>query len=154
MQRIRTLCAFLHAVRRGDFSPDRNQIMGETASTTINYVAATIITSGGKDPRLDSIHNYSLLLRRQVQSYKKLDPKTKHQKAIPPEVYHFILRRANNQRLRARAKILCVNLFFASRSCEYSKTERRKEKRTRTVRSCNVTFRDFDGTIMPHPHPH
>ena len=92
-------------------------------------------------------------MRRQVQSYKKSDPKTKHQKAIPPEVYRFILRRAKHPRARARAELLCGNLFFASRSCEYSKTQRHKEKRTRTVRPCDVTFRDSDGSIIPHSHP-
>ena len=114
-ERIRTLCAFLHAIRRGDFSPNGNQVAGETASRTINYVTASIIASGGKDPRVDSTLIYSLLLRRQVQSYKKSDPKTKHQKAIPPEVYRFILRRAKHQRARARAELLCGNLFFATR---------------------------------------
>ena len=116
-------------------------------------MAAKIVTSGGEDPRLDTSNNQSLLLKRQIQSYKKVDPKTKHQKAIPPEVYRFILRRAKDPRARARAELLCGNLFMASRSCEYSKTQRHEEKLTRTTRPCDVIFKDFDGTTMLHSNP-
>ena len=112
-----------------------------------------MLASGGIDPRIDSSGNQSLILRRQQQGYKKSDPKTKHQKAIPPEVYRFILRRARNPRSRAKAELLCGNLFFASRSCEYSKTQRHEEKRTRTIRPCDVQF-ILDGRIIEHTHPH
>ena len=52
-QRTRILCAFLYALRRGDFNPAGDSIKGETAEKTINHVAATIVSSGGEDPRLD-----------------------------------------------------------------------------------------------------
>lgn len=151
-QRIRTMCAFMHALRRGDFSPGGAQIKGKTAKTTVDHVAATIVASDGQDPRFDSSNNESLILKRQVQGYKKSDPKTKHQKAIPPEVYRFILRRAQHPRSRAKAELLCGNLFFASRSCEYSKTQKHEEKRTRTLRPCDVQFTK-NGRIINHTHP-
>ena len=151
-EKIRCLCGFLHALRRGDFSPTGDQIKGTTAKTAINHVAATLTASGGKDPRLDGSGKPSLLIERQISSYKKVDPKTKHQKAIPPEVYRFILRRAKLPRKRAVAELLCSALFFAKRSCEYSKTQRHHEKQTRTIRPCDVTFIK-DNKILSHAHP-
>ena len=152
-EKIRCLCGFLHALRRGDFSPTGDQIKGKTAKTAIIHVAATISASGGKDPRLDKSGKPSLLIERQINSYKKVDPKTKHQKAIPPEVYRFILRRATLPRNRAVAELLCSALFFAMRSCEYSKTQRHHEKQTRTIRPCDITF--IKGNkILSHDHPH
>lgn len=151
-QRIRILCAFLYALRRGDFNPTGDSIKGETAEKTINHVAATIVSSGGEDPRLDKSGNKSLLLSRQLQSYKKVDPKTKHQKAIPPEVYRFILRRAVTPRAKALAELLCFALFFACRSCEYTKTQRADEKQTRPIRPCDIEFR-LNGKRIPHDHP-
>jgi hypothetical protein len=50
-------------------------------------VAATIINGGGEDPRVDGSGKISNLLLRQQRAYKKLDPATQHQKALPPEVY-------------------------------------------------------------------
>jgi len=152
-KKIRCLCGFLHALRRGDFSPTGDQIKGKTAKTAIIHVAATISASGGKDPRLDKSGKPSLLIERQINSYKKVDPKTKHQKAIPPEVYRFILRRATLPRNQAVANLLCSALFFAMRSCEYSKTQRHHEKQTRTIRPCDITF--IKGNkILSHDHPH
>lgn len=151
-KRIRIMCAFLHSLRRGDFSPDGNPIKGNTASATIDHVAATIVTSGGVDPRLDSSNKKSLLINRQLQGYKKVDPTTKHQKAIPPEVFRFILRRGNNPRGKAIAELLCGALFFGNRSCEYSCTQRHEEKTTRTIRPCDIQFR-LGGAFIPHTHP-
>mmetsp|Transcript_23063 Transcript_23063/g.41164 ORF Transcript_23063/g.41164 Transcript_23063/m.41164 type:complete len:82 (-) Transcript_23063:2321-2566(-) len=79
--------AFMHAIRQGNFSKNRMLIKGDSASTVVDHVAATIQTSGGQDPRMDESNNKSFLIKRQLQSYKKVDPKTKHQKAIPSKVY-------------------------------------------------------------------
>ena len=116
-------------------------------------MAASIVASGGEDPRLDNSGKVSLLIDRQIRSYKKVDPTTRHQKAIPPEVYRFILRNSKgNPRALARAQTLCANLFTGSRSCEYSKTQRHEEKVTRTLRPCDIEFR-LNGRIIPHSHP-
>ena len=151
-ERIRMACAFLHAVRRGDFSPDGHRVKGETAKTTLDHVAATIVASEGKDPRLDDSGKTSILIDRQTKSYKKSDPKTKHQKALPPECYRFIMRQAKTARSRAIAELLCGALFFACRSCEYSKTQRHEEKRTRSIRPCDIEF-TLNGKVIPHSHP-
>lgn len=153
-QKIRILCAFMHAVRRGDFNPHGHQVTGKTAETAINHVAATIVSSGGVDPRLDSTGSTSLILKRQTRSYKKVDPTAKHQKPIPPEVFRYILRRSDEHpRKRARAELVCANLFFASRSCEYSKTQQHHKKTTRTIRPVDVEFR-YNGRLMRHSDPH
>ena len=55
-------------------------------------------------------------------------------------------------RERARAELLCGNLFFASRSCEYSKTQKHEEKTTQTIRPCDIEFR-LNRHILPHDHP-
>jgi len=81
-----------------------------------------------------------------------VDPKTKHQKAIPPEVYRFLLRRAFSPRTRALIELLCGNLFSGSRSCEYSKTQRHDEKQTRTTRPCDVVFIK-NNSRLSHDHP-
>ena len=151
-EKIRCMCAFMYAIRRGDFSPTGDKVAGKTAKTAVDNVAATITSSGGSDPRLDNSGSSSLLLDRQLRGYKKVDPKTKHQKAIPPEVYRFLLRRAFSPRTRALIELLCGNLFSGSRSCEYSKTQRHDEKQTPTTRPCDVIVIK-NNSRLPYNHP-
>ena len=145
-------CAHSCMQYKEEICPTEDKVTGKTAKTAIDNVAATITSSGGSDPRLDDSGSSSLLLDRQLRGYKKVDPKTKHQKAIPPEVYRFLLRRAFSPRTRALIKLLCGNLFSGSRSCEYSKTQRHNERQTRTMRPCDVVFIK-NNSQLPHNHP-
>ena len=78
---------------------------------------------------------------RQTRAYKAKDPPTKHQKALPPEVYRHILANYKNPREEARAYLLGGSLFPGNRSCEYSHVPR-KDQKTRPLRSCDVEFRN------------
>jgi hypothetical protein len=115
-------------------------------------VAETILQSGREDPRLNKAGKLHQNIRRQTQAYKKADPPTKHQKALPPEVYRFRLRQATTPRDTARAILLAGALFYAMRSCEYSKTQR-KEQKTRTIRPCDISFR-IGNSEIPHSSPY
>ena len=151
-ERIRLTCAFTHAVRRGDFSPTGDPVKGDTAKKTLENVAKTIVLGGGKDPRIDATGSVSMVIQRQFRAYKKVDPKIQHQKAIPPEVYRFLLRKAKHKRQRARIELLCGALFFACRSCEYLRTQRHEEKTTRTIRPIDIEFW-LNGELLPHNSP-
>ena len=72
---------------------------------------------------MDESNNKSLLIKRQLQSYKKADPKTKHQKAIPPEVYQFILHRAKNPRGHTTAELLYGALFLQQEAVNIPNTK-------------------------------
>ena len=91
------------------------------------------------------------MLKRQASAYKKTDKPTKHQKALPPEVYRQLLRLSSTPRAKARAILLSSAVFFCMRSCEYTKTSQ-KEQKTRTIRVKDITFR-LNGRILPHDHP-
>ena len=102
-------------------------------------MAAAFVESGRRSPILDSrgkTHNY---IARQTKGYKKDDPATKHEKAIPPIVYRHILEMADNPRELAKAHLLCGALFFAMRSCEYLWVSH-LERRTRIARAKDVVF--------------
>lgn len=92
-----------------------------------------------------------MTLTRQVKAYKKNDKPTKHQKALPPEVYRQLLRHASHPRAIARAILLSSALWFCMRSCEYTKTSR-KEQKTKPICPEDITFR-HNGLILPHDSP-
>ena len=91
-------------------------------------------------------------IKRQLSSYKSNDGPVHHQKAIPPEVYRWLLRHAQTAREKARAHLLCGALFFAMRSCEYTKTPHSETQKTRSIRPIDITFR-IDAEVIPHHDP-
>ena len=119
--RLRVCGAFLHARRRGDLGGIRSakQVIASTAKTTLNHVAATFVSSAREDPALDSRGRRHEHLRRQVSAYQRTDPPVKHQKAIPPVVFRYVINNASHPRAKARGQLLAGALLFALQSCEY-----------------------------------
>ena len=78
---------------------------------------------------------------RQTKGYKKEDPSTKHQKALPPVVFNKILDMSFLPRRLARAWLVCASLFFAMRTYEYYFVGT-DERKTQAIRACDVTFQN------------
>ncbi|KAL9186597.1 hypothetical protein ACHAXT_005835, partial [Thalassiosira profunda] len=150
-QKVQLLGAFMHAVRCGTFNPQSKRVSGATARTAVNHVASAIVASGRPDPTRNAAGKTDVRILRQSKAYREVDPPTRHQKALPPEVYRVILESAASPRSAARATLLAGALFFGCRSCEYSKVPR-KEQKTRPLRACDFDFRS-GARIIPHDDP-
>lgn len=146
---LRICGAFMHAVRRGDFG--KTSVQGGTARSALDHVAAKFVESGRRSPVINSKGNLHVHIDRQTKGYKKQDPSTKHEKALPPIVFKHRLRTAILPRELARAWLLGEALFFAKRICEYCYVGK-AERKTRAVRVCDVTFRN-GAKVIPHNHP-
>ena len=149
-ERLRLCGAFMHAVRRGDFG--KASVSGGTARTAVEHVAAKFTSSGRDSPILDTRGKVHTHIDRQTKGYKKDDPSTKHQKALPPVVFKHRLHMATHPREQARAWLMCGALFFAKRSCEYTYVGS-GERKTRPVRPRDVVFRN-GAQVVPHGSPH
>lgn len=141
----------MHAVRIGTFNPQGRQVSGATARKAVGHVAAEIVASGRPDPTKNSSGRTDIRIIRQTKSYHERDPPTKHQKALPIEVYKYIYNTARSTREKARATLLCGALFWGCRSCEYTKVPRKLQK-TRPLRIRDFTFKSGHKTI-PHDDP-
>ena len=109
---------FMHAVRRGNF--EQKSVQGDTARNNLDHVAAIFVESYRPIPVTDTIGNTHNHADRQTKGYKRLDPSTQHKKALPPIFFENILQQALLPRERAQASLICVALFFATRSCKYT----------------------------------
>ncbi|KAL9189303.1 hypothetical protein ACHAXT_011793 [Thalassiosira profunda] len=150
-QKVQLLGAFMHAVRCGTFNPQSKRVSGATARTAVNHVASAIVASGRPDPTRNAAGKTDVRILRQSKAYREVDPPTRHQKALPPEVYRVILDSAASPRPAARATLLAGALFFGCRSCEYPRVPR-KEQKTRPLRACDFDFRS-GARIIPHDNP-
>ena len=151
-QRNTIISVFLDTVKNGEFNKQGRPVQGNTARQTTDHVCKIIESCGWPDPRVNTAGKVCIQITRQLRTYKSNDPATHHQKAIPPEVYRWLLRHANGPRQQARAHLLAGALFFAMRSCEYTKTRRVNEQKTRAIRAKDIVFRN-EAEIIPHNDP-
>jgi hypothetical protein len=145
----------MHAVRRGDFGKGRDseQVKGDTARKALDHVAATFVESGRPSPIVDTRGKTHVHIERQTRGYKRDDPSTKHEKALPPIVFKELLKNSttntSHPRSTSRAYLICGALFFAMRSCEYTYIGTRGERKTRPIRVCDIVFR-MGHRVIPH----
>ena len=114
-------------------------------------MAAAFVASHRRSPILNTsgkTHNH---IERQTKGYKRDDPSTKHEKAIPPLVFKHRLKMATEPREVARAELVCGALFFAMRSCEYTYVGK-GERKTRAIRARDVVFRQ-GARVISHDSP-
>ena len=81
-----------------------------------------------------------LTLSNLYRSYKNEDPLPQHEKAIPLSLLFFLLSSVSSTLDKKTVPLLIVALFFCMRSCEYLKTKRCKNKRTKIVTLGGVRF--------------
>jgi hypothetical protein len=122
-ERNTIICVFMDTVKNGEFNKQSRSVKGTTARKDADHVATILTTCGRPDPRLNVSGTKSIQYKRQLSNYKAKDGPIKHQKALPPEVYRWWLRRATQPREIARASLLS------------------EQQKTKPIRPCDIVFR-------------
>ena len=98
--------------------------------SSISDVSASFRTHLRSDPTLDSSGQKSLILQRQLRSYKTLDPPKKYQKSIPEKLVLHIYKRTGTHLNISIGQLIAGAFFFSMRSCEYYTTPKGEERFT------------------------
>ena len=136
-------------MRSARFSPGYTKLREGSVHSTIDYVAQMFRANNRRDPRLDSSDLRSFLLSRLFRAYRNTDPDVQHQKAIPVSLIRSIFASASTSFEFYQAHLLIVAVFFAMRSCEYTKVSQNEihpEASRRTKLLCLRNFRFFCGS--------
>jgi len=115
-------------------------------------VVAVFRENGHNDPKRDAERNVARLLRRQLRSYKKDDPKEVQQKALPICVLHLILSSNSTELCQAMGKLAGAAHFWAMHSCEYVKVPKAEHRQTKQLCIRNIAFIK-DGESIDHKSP-
>ena len=151
--RIEIMGAFAVAIREGRFSRRNDDPLAQkSVANTLNFVAATFREHGREDPKKDVDNNVARLLRRQLRSYKKDDPKKVEQKALPLCVIRLILSDRSSELQRAMGDLVAAAHFWAMRSCEYLKVPKQDQRQTKLLCLRNIAF-IRDGKHIDHSSP-
>ena len=92
------------------------------------------------DPPLESSGQTSLLLKRQLRSYKTLDPTTKYQKAIPAKLVLHIYKPTNTHLNTAISQLIAGAFFFCMLSCDYSTNTKGADNLTHILQKGDLRF--------------
>ena len=100
-------------------------------------------------PKRDAERNVARLLRRQLRSYKKDDPKEVQQKALTVCVLRLILSSKSTELRQAMGKLAGAVHFWSMRSCEYAKVPKAEQRQTKQLCIRNIAF-IRDGETLAH----
>ena len=126
---------------------DGKPLSGGYIQNTIGNISQSFRLAGRADPRLDDQGLTYLTLSNLFRSYKNEDPPPQHEKAIPLSLLSFLRSSVSSPLDKETVPLLIVALFFCMRSCEYLKTRKCKNKRTKIVTLGGVRF-FADGKVL------
>jgi hypothetical protein len=121
----------------------------KSVSDTLNFVAATFQEHGCEDPQKDVDNNVARLLCQQLRSYKKDNPKSMEQKALPLCVICLILSNRLTELQRLMGDLTAAAHFWAMRSCEYLKVTKAEQGQTKQFCLQNIAFIE-NSKILNH----
>jgi hypothetical protein len=112
-----------------------NQILvSKTVRTAVDDISKTLFREYDKsDSRKDRDGVPSRLLQQQYQGYKNEDPGEKQQKVLPMSVIRNLHVIASSSIEKALAMLDTGAVYFAMRSCKYTKVQDQTQRRTKLL---------------------
>jgi hypothetical protein len=161
MHKLVILTAFAARVRTGHYGRGE-QVRVPTITTALSAVAKTIQLAGKPSPIHEAEGIYKVPVARLVEGYRREDPPSVPQLAIPIDVPRAMQEQgyaANCQKSQAVGDLGVIAFFYLLRVGEYTKpryttVQGIKKRATRTVqfRVCDVGFFK-NGCILPRGSP-
>ena len=153
-KKVQIFSAFAYRIRHNYAGKTaRHELRGDTVQATVFSISATFRTHGHPDPiRFDGkLHQ---TLRRQFRGYKALDPLPTQQAPCPRSVFvHINFYMQIGCMDTATGQLVIGALFFAMRSCEYSKTPKSEEKKSEILQLRDIRFFVAEGLLIHHSDP-
>jgi len=141
-QRLVVLQIFARRVREGEFGRG-NQVQTGSVQAALGAVGKTIELAGFTNPLYQpGTTNYHASIRLQMETYKREDPATEQQVAVPVAIPNYIFRNTRNthdRRLRAIGELTIIAFYFLLRVGEYTQ-HGRGQRRTQQFRLCDTKF--------------
>ena len=140
-QKFQIVGAFAISIRRGEHSHPRHTepLVAGTVNKAMSDLATSFQDNNQPDPRTTDNNTTDHFISGIIQSFKKVDPKEKSQKAATPQLLLYLYTRISSTFIKIVDDLCCGAFFFACRSCEYSKIQGTYKAKTLTPR--NIVFR-------------
>ena len=118
-------------------------------------MAVVFRENGHDDPKRDAECNVAQLLRHQLRSHKKDNPKEVQQKALPICVLHLILSSESAELHQAMGELAGAAHFWVMHSCKYAKVPKAEQRQMKQLCIRNIAFvRDGETLDQNSPSLH
>ncbi|KAG7360527.1 hypothetical protein IV203_035626 [Nitzschia inconspicua] len=143
--RLALLGAFAAFIRAGQHQPANKQVSAQTVLLALRAISQTHMLDGQPDPLADEKGQRHIILKRQIENYRRHDPPPKRKLALPHLAIEYLnVTRADNNPLYQAIHDLCtIAWFYLLRVGEYTQT-------TQTARRRTIQFRLEDVTLWNH----
>ncbi len=150
-ERIALLQGFARRVREGGFGRGKQVKVG-SVQTALGAVGKTIELDGIVNPlHCPGTTNYHAALTMQMETYRRTDPATDKQVAVPVSIPNFIFldtRISNDRRVKAIGELALIAFYFLLRVGEYT-YHGKGARRTKQFRLCDLKFFAKGQQIQP-----
>jgi len=155
------ITAFAARVRTGAYGLG-NQVRVQTVTDALAAISKTCQLVGKQSPVYETEGQYILPVQRIVEGFRRQDPPSIPQMAVPKEVPEAACKLAyltNSSRLQAAGDLTVVAFYFLLRSGEYTKPRKvkRNGKMVRATRTVQFRVQDVgfwkNGRILPRHSP-
>ena len=107
---------------------------------TLNNVSTTFRENALANPQLDENNQKSIYIQRLIRSYKNEDPPPNCQQCLPLSAFKSIYEDRSSKYNAALGQLITGALFFACRSCEYSKVNNSESRKTKILTLEDIKF--------------
>ena len=114
--------------------------MADTVAATISSISTTFRENGYRNPALHYDKQRSIFLQRQLKGFKREDPLPEGQQCLPLSAFKEISKDISTHLYLSLGQLISGALFFACRSCEYSKVNNNEKQKTRILCLENLKF--------------
>ena len=155
------ICNFASWVREGNAGRG-NQVRVGSVQEALRAVGKTFELAGLDNPTYipAKYETYWYRLKLQVESYRKEDPPSLPQLAVPVTLPHHLLAQVRRKRNPTKspkqlaiADLINIAFYYLLRVGEYAFTTDPRKRRTCPFKVCHVTFRDQHGNLIPTDSP-
>ena len=142
--------AFAHRLRHNYAGKKaQDELRGSSIRAELNSVSASFKSLGYQDPIRDHLGKVHRCIRRQLKGYTKKDPPPTQQSPLPISIFTNIKRNYISEVDTACSELIEGALFFATRSCEYTKTAAAEAKKTTLLELRDIAFFDQARKSIP-----
>ena len=113
---------------------------GNTVQSTVRHVRRIFRINGFSDPGADETGATHLKICRILNTYKKEDPNTKNQCALPLNVFKILYLNRITIKNKHIGLLATGALFYGMRSCEYLRVRNAHQKQTKLLKIENFKF--------------
>ena len=140
-ERLVVIQAFAQRARQGTFGRGK-QVQTGSVQAAIGAIAKTIELAGRPNPLYKpGTTNYHAALAMQTEGYRREDPATEKQMAVPVSVPNCVFRNtreSNDPRVKAIGELVLIAFYFLLRVGEY--THHTSQRRTQQFRLGDMKF--------------